>query len=59
LFLIQRGEAARASAFIYLVPPVSAVMAYLGFGEPITAIQFAGFIVTAIGVALTRRKTGL
>jgi drug/metabolite transporter (DMT)-like permease len=59
LFLIQRGEAARASAFIYLVPPVSAVMAYIGFGEPITAMQFAGFIITAIGVALTRRKVEL
>jgi drug/metabolite transporter (DMT)-like permease len=57
LFLIQRGEAARASAFIYLVPPVSAVMAYIGFGEPITAIQLAGFIITAVGVALTRSKS--
>jgi drug/metabolite transporter (DMT)-like permease len=59
LLLIQRGEAARASAFIYLVPPVSAAMAYVGFGEPITTIQLAGFIVTMIGVALTRRKTEL
>jgi len=56
LFLIQRGEAARASALIYLVPPVSATMAYLAFGETISAIQIAGFVVAAIGVALVQRK---
>ena len=58
LFLIQRGEAARASSLIYLVPPVSATMAYVAFGETITAIQIAGFLVTAIGVALVQRKPG-
>jgi len=56
LFLIQRGEAARASSLIYLVPPVSAAMAYVAFGETITAIQIAGFVVTAAGVALVQRK---
>jgi drug/metabolite transporter (DMT)-like permease len=56
LFLIQRGEAARASSLIYLVPPVSATMAYLAFGETISAIQIAGFVVTAIGVVLVQRK---
>ena len=56
LFLIQRGEAARASSLIYLVPPVSATMAYFAFGETISAIQIAGFMVTAIGVVLVQRK---
>ncbi|WP_084245410.1 DMT family transporter [Rhodoplanes sp. Z2-YC6860] len=56
LFLIQRGEAARASSLIYLVPPVSATMAYFAFGETISAIQIAGFVVTAIGVVLVQRK---
>jgi drug/metabolite transporter (DMT)-like permease len=56
LFLIQRGEAARASSLIYLVPPVSATMAYLAFGETITPIQIAGFVVAAVDVALVQRK---
>jgi drug/metabolite transporter (DMT)-like permease len=58
LFLIQRGQAARASSLIYLVPPVSAAMAYVAFGETITTIQIVGFLVTAIGVALVQRKPG-
>jgi drug/metabolite transporter (DMT)-like permease len=57
LFLIQRGEAARASSLIYLVPPVSATMAYFAFGETISAIQIAGFVVTAAGVALVQRQS--
>jgi drug/metabolite transporter (DMT)-like permease len=57
LFLIQRGEAARASSLIYLVPPVSALMAYLAVGETINAVQIAGFVVAAIGVALVQRDS--
>ena len=49
---IQKGEAAKAASLIYLVPPVSAVMAWLGFGEPIGWALIAGFAVTAAGVAL-------
>jgi drug/metabolite transporter (DMT)-like permease len=50
LYLIHKGEAAKAASLIYLVPPVSAVMARLGFGEPIGWALLAGFAVTALGV---------
>jgi drug/metabolite transporter (DMT)-like permease len=54
LFLIGKGQAAKAASLIYLVPPVSAVMAYLGFGEPIGWALIAGFVLTALGVALVQ-----
>jgi drug/metabolite transporter (DMT)-like permease len=54
LYLIGKGEAAKAASLIYLVPPVSAVMAYLGFGEPIGWPLIAGFAITALGVWLVR-----
>src|SRR5262249_38409198 len=57
LYLIQKGEAAKAASLIYLVPPVSAVMAWLGFGEPIGWALIAGFAVTAAGVALVQAKS--
>jgi drug/metabolite transporter (DMT)-like permease len=57
LYLIQKGEAARAASLIYLVPPASAVMAYLAFGEPIGWALIAGFAITAVGVALTRPRS--
>ena len=54
LYLIQKGEAARAASLIYLVPPVSAVMAWLGFNEPIGWPLIAGFAITALGVAMVQ-----
>jgi drug/metabolite transporter (DMT)-like permease len=56
LFLIRKGQASRAASLIYLVPPVSALMAYVGFGEAIHLIQIAGFAVAASGVALVQLK---
>jgi drug/metabolite transporter (DMT)-like permease len=56
LYLIQKGQAAKAASLIYLVPPVSAVMAYFGFGEPIGWALIAGFAVTALGVWLVQAR---
>ena len=56
LYLIQKGEAAKAASLIYLVPPVSAVMAWFGFGEPIGWALIAGFAITALGVWLVQRS---
>jgi len=56
LFLIRKGQASRAASLIYLVPPVSALMAHAGFGEAIHLVQVAGFAVAAFGVALVQLK---
>lgn len=53
--LIRRGAIARATAFIYLVPAVSAAMAYIAFGETLSALQIAGLLVTVAGVWLSSR----
>ena len=57
LYLIAKGQAAKAASLIYLVPPVSAVMAWLGFGEPIGWALIAGFAVTALGVGLVQARS--
>ena len=57
LYLIQKGEAAKAASLIYLVPPVSAVMAWLGFDEPIGWTLIAGFAIAALGVAMVQAKS--
>ncbi len=49
--LIQRGAAASVSSLMYLVPPSTAIMAWLLFDEPITAITLAGTALTALGVS--------
>ena len=39
--LIQRGAATAVTSLLYLVPPCTAVMAWLLFGEPITLPMLA------------------
>ena len=42
LQMIRRGAVARAATFIYLVPAVSAAMAWAAFGEAMGALQVLG-----------------
>ena len=54
--LIQRGAATTVSSLMYLVPPTTAVMAWVLFGEPITVLTVAGVTLTAMGVSLVVRS---
>ena len=52
LLLLRRGTASSVSSLYYLVPPATAVEAYLLFGEQVSALALVGIAVTALGVAL-------
>jgi drug/metabolite transporter (DMT)-like permease len=54
--LIQRGAAAKVTSLMYMVPPTTAVMAWLLFGESITAMTLAGTALTALGVSMVVRS---
>ncbi|MDM0113201.1 DMT family transporter [Variovorax sp. J22R133] len=54
--LIHRGTATAVTSLLYLVPPCTAVMAWVLFGEPITALTLAGIAMTAAGVSLVVRE---
>ena len=56
--LIQRGAAASVTSLMYLVPPVTALIAWLLFAEPVSALTIAGTVITVVGVALVVRLTG-
>ncbi|MBV9655044.1 MAG: DMT family transporter, partial [Acetobacteraceae bacterium] len=60
LLLIRRGAVAGVASLFYLTPPVTAAMAFLLFGEALTAMQMAGMAIAAFGVALASRpeRTG-
>ncbi len=55
LAMIRHGEAARASALFFLVPPLAALWALLFLGEPMSAIAWGGTAIAALGVALAQR----
>lgn len=54
--LIRRGEATRIASLFYLVPPTTAAMAYLFFGETFSGRAAAGLVLAMTGVALVIRR---
>ena len=54
--LIHRGAATSVTSLMYLVPPVTALMAWVLFAEPITTLIVAGMALTAVGVSLVVRQ---
>ncbi|MBC3884397.1 DMT family transporter [Undibacterium griseum] len=53
--LIRHGEATKVTSYMYLVPAVTAAMAWLMFGEKFTATAAAGMAIALAGVALVVR----
>lgn len=55
LTMIRRGEATRVSALFFLVPPATAVIAFLLLGETIPLLAWPGILLAAIGIHLVMR----
>lgn len=55
--LIQRGAAASVTSLLFLVPPTTAMMAWLLFGEAITWSTLLGTALTAVGVSWVVRPS--
>lgn len=55
LLLIRRGAATQVSSLMYLVPPVTALIAWWLFDETLTPLVFAGMVVAVTGVVLVVR----
>lgn len=55
LALIRRGAVSGVAALFFLVPAVSAAMAFALFDERLDAIQLLGMVVAVAGVALASR----
>ena len=55
LVLLRRGTASSVSSLLYLVPPATAVEAYLLFDERLATLSVLGIAVAALGVALVVR----
>ncbi len=56
LALIRQHAVSRVASLLYLVPPATALEAYLLFGERLGPPALAGMVVVAIGVALVVRQ---
>jgi drug/metabolite transporter (DMT)-like permease len=53
-WLLRVGTATGVSSLYYLVPPVTALMAWVFFQEPFGLMAAFGMVVTAVGVSLVQ-----
>jgi drug/metabolite transporter (DMT)-like permease len=56
-WLLRHGAAAGVASLFYLVPPVTATMAYVLFDERLDAAAIAGMVVIMVAVAMSRPGT--
>ncbi len=54
-WLIRRSAATGFASLFYLVPAVTALLAYTLFGEKLDALSVVGMVVCAVGVVLVNR----
>jgi drug/metabolite transporter (DMT)-like permease len=56
MLLIREGEVTRVASLFYLVPGVTALLAWFLFSETLSPIQILGMVVASAGVAFATRK---
>jgi len=54
--LLRRGTGAGVSGLLYLVPPVTAVLAVPVLGQPLEPLTVVGLALTLVGVVLVNRQ---
>jgi drug/metabolite transporter (DMT)-like permease len=54
--MIRAGEVARVSALFYLVPALSALIAWPMLGEAMPPLAWAGMVLAGLGVTLANRR---
>lgn len=55
-YLIRSGSAVNVASLFYLVPPVTALIAWGLFGETLSMMSLIGLFVAVTGVALVRKR---
>ncbi|CAM3897037.1 DMT family transporter [Bordetella tumulicola] len=56
LAMIRRGEASRVSALFFLVPPMTAIIAFVVLQETLPALAIPGMCLAAAGIYLVMRR---
>ena len=55
--LLRRGDATKVSSMMYLVPPSTAIMAWILFDEPLTPTVLVGIFITKLGVLIINQTS--
>ena len=55
MFLIKKNSASKTVSIFFLIPPTSALMAWMFLNEKLTTLDLIGFLIATIGVYLATR----
>ena len=55
MFLIKKNSASKTVSIFFLIPPTSALMAWIFLNEKLTTFDLIGFLIATIGVYLATR----
>ena len=56
MFLIKKNSASKTVSIFFLIPPTSAIMAWLFLGENLNTIDIFGFMIATLGVYISTRE---
>jgi len=56
MFLIKKNSASKTVSIFFLIPPTTAVMAWLFLNEVLTNLDLVGFAIATLGVYIATRK---
>ena len=56
MYLLQKGSASKTVTLFFLVPPTSAIMAWIFLNEYLSAIDIIGFGIATLGVYIATRQ---
>jgi drug/metabolite transporter (DMT)-like permease len=58
MFLIKKNSASKTVSVFFLIPPTSAIMAWVFLGENLNTIDIFGFMIATLGVYIATREKG-
>jgi drug/metabolite transporter (DMT)-like permease len=56
MFLIKKNSASKTVSFFFLIPPTTAIIAWLFLGEILNNLDIIGFAIATLGVFIATRK---
>ena len=56
MFLIKNNSASKTVSVFFLIPPTSAIMAFIFLGENLDTIDIFGFLIATLGVYIATRE---
>ena len=59
MYLIKNNSASKTVSLFFLIPAVTATMAWIFLGENLSLVDVIGFIITSIGVFISTRKLNI